>query len=406
MSNANLTPVMKQHADAKGKYPDAVVFFRLGDFYEMFGEDAVLCARVLNLTLTSRNKGKPDEIPMAGVPHHAAHGYLAKMLNAGYRVALCEQMADPKTVKGIVPREVVRVLTPGLITDAEYLEPRKNNFVAAVELGAKPAVALLDISTGELRSATLADTSVLLAELHHAAPKKILLTAAAEREASLDSSQIQAVIGSTSVVFDAPLDAASVAAALGQLAADAKALPSNEVAAVARVLHYARRCNPLSELPVEVIGRWDPSTTMVLEPAAVRHLELVQSNTGDAATTLLSVLDQTQTAAGARLLRRRLLAPLTGIAEIRRRLDQVEVLVTHAALRGHLCAELEQISDFERLLARVELGDGSPKDLGAIRDSLLAASRAAKLVELLPQAEREALKPAPHPTLSLNSRKP
>lgn len=397
MSNANLTPVMKQHAEAKAKYPDAVVFFRLGDFYEMFGEDAVLCARVLNLTLTSRNKGKPDEIPMAGVPHHAAHAYLAKMLDAGYRVALCEQMADPKMVKGIVPREVVRVLTPGLVTDADYLEPRKNNFLAAVELGSKPAVALLDISTGELRSATLADSSVLLAELHHAAPKEVLLSVDAPQEAGIDSAHIQAVVGETRVVVDTPLDAEALAKALGHLSADAEHLPTNERSAVARVLRYARRCNPLAELPVEVIGRWDPQSTMVLEPAAVRHLELVHSNTGDAATTLLSVLDETQTAAGARLLRRRLLSPLTAVAEIRRRLDQVEALVTHAGLRGQLRAELDTISDFERLLARVELGEGSPKDLGAIRDSLRAAARAASLVGQLPPSEREVLDASERP---------
>jgi DNA mismatch repair protein MutS len=397
MSNANLTPVMKQHADAKGKYPDAVIFFRLGDFYEMFGEDAILCARVLNLTLTSRNKGKSDEIPMAGVPHHAAHAYLAKMLDAGYRVALCEQMADPKTVKGIVPREVVRVLTPGLITDGDYLEPRRNNFVAALELGSKPAVALLDISTGELRSATLSDTSVLLAELHHAAPKEVLIASEPDAAGDLATEHIRAAVGAASVILDGALDAAAVEAALGELASDAKALPSNEVTAVARVLRYARRCNPLTALPVEMIGRWDPSASMVLEPAAVRHLELVHSNTGDTATTLLSVLDETQTAAGARLLRRRLLAPLTGVAEIRRRLDQVEVLVTHAALRVQLCKELQEVSDFERLLARVELGEGSPKDLGAIRDSLLAASKAAALIALLPVSEREALQASEAP---------
>src|ERR1700755_3632939 len=115
--DARKTPVMAQHAAAKQAYPDAIVFFRLGDFYEMFGKDAFLAARLLDLTLTSRNKGKPDEIPMCGVPHHAAHGYLAKLLELGHKVALCEQMADPAKTRGIVPREVVRVITPGLVTD-------------------------------------------------------------------------------------------------------------------------------------------------------------------------------------------------------------------------------------------------------------------------------------------------
>ena len=132
--SARETPVMKQHAAAKRAYPDAILFFRLGDFYEMFGEDAVVCAHELELTLTSRNKGKPDEIPMAGVPHHAAHGYISRLLEKGYKVAICEQMADPSKVKGIVPREVVRVITPGTVTDGEQLKPRINNWLCGVHL--------------------------------------------------------------------------------------------------------------------------------------------------------------------------------------------------------------------------------------------------------------------------------
>ena len=391
MTTANLTPVMKQHAEAKLKYPDAVLFFRLGDFYEMFGSDAVLCARVLNLTLTSRNKGKPDEIPMAGVPHHAAHSYIGRMLEAGYRVALCEQMADPKTVKGIVPREVVRVLTPGLITDSDYLQARRNNFLAAIELsGAKPAVALLDISTGELRSATLGDTAVLLAELHHAEPKEILV-AASTGEGGLGVAEVQAILSKSSVVEDSALALDELQVALGALAPEAVRLPAAEALAVGRVLRYARRCNPLTELPVEVIGRWDPSRNLVLDPAAVRHLELVESNTGDAQTTLLSVIDETQTAFGARLLRRRLLAPLMDVPEIRARLDQVEVLVNNPGTRTQLRAELGEVSDLERLLSRVELGEGSPKDLGALRDSLQAAARAVGVLLALTPTDREVL---------------
>src|SRR5678815_2702844 len=149
--SARATPLMLQHRAAKRAHPDAIVFFRLGDFYEMFEDDAVLCARLLDLTLTSRNKGKPDEVPMAGVPHHAAHGYIGKLLSLGYKVALCEQLADPATVKGIVPREVVRVITPGTVTNGEHLELSVNNWLLGVEMGDSVGIALLDISTGELR---------------------------------------------------------------------------------------------------------------------------------------------------------------------------------------------------------------------------------------------------------------
>src|SRR5512146_1163767 len=170
------TPVMEQHAAAKRAHPDAIVFFRLGDFYEMFGEDAVLGARLLDLTLTSRNRGKPDEIPMAGVPHHAAAGYVAKLLELGHKVALCEQLADPSKVKGIVPREVVRVITPGLVTDREQLDAGVNNYLAAVELTRGGAgLALLDLSTGELAAAELADAPLLIAEIGRAHAREVLL---------------------------------------------------------------------------------------------------------------------------------------------------------------------------------------------------------------------------------------
>ena len=188
--DARKTPVMAQHAAAKQAYPDAVLFFRLGDFYEMFGDDAVLSARLLDLTLTSRNKGKPDEIPMAGVPHHAAHGYIAKLLELGHKVAICEQMADPSKVKGIVPREVVRVITPGLVTDADQLDGSSNNWLASVDLGpCAVGVALLDLSTGELLAAEVSNLAAVLSEITRALPREVLLgasSAGAETQAALE----------------------------------------------------------------------------------------------------------------------------------------------------------------------------------------------------------------------------
>jgi len=164
-----LTPVMRQHEEAKAAHPDAILFFRMGDFYEMFGDDAVLCARALDLALTSRNKEDPNEAPMAGVPYHAAHGYIARLLAMGHKVAICELMGDPSKCKGIVPRQVVRVITPGLVTDTEQLDARTNHWLLAVDQGeASPtdlSIALLDLSTGELAAGTMSDVASILAEL-------------------------------------------------------------------------------------------------------------------------------------------------------------------------------------------------------------------------------------------------
>ncbi len=386
MASAKNTPVMEQHASAKRAYPNAVVFFRLGDFYEMFGDDAVLCARVLNLTLTSRNKGKPDEIPMAGVPHHAAHSYIGKMLEAGHQVAICEQMADPKMVKGIVPRAVVRVLTPGLVTADDHLRARENNWLAALEVGRRRVgVALLDISTGELRAAELPDLSAVLAELSHAAPKEVLVghslaPGASDDELSSVDTALGSALGNSVLRRDEPLGDEELLAAFGDLAMDAEQLTDDERTAAARALRFARACTPGMPLPVRAIGRWDPSTALVIDPNAQRHLELVESNVGDKQATLLAVIDATQTAPGARLLRRRLLAPLTNVAEIRRRHDAVESFVIHAALRAQVREELKGVSDLERLVSRVVLGEASPKDLGAIRDALVASARAVELL--------------------------
>ena len=180
-----VTPFMRQYEQAKAEHPDAILFFRMGDFYEMFREDAVLAARLLNLTLTSRDKDHPEPIPMAGVPHHAAAGYAARLLALGHKVALCEQMADPAKCKGIVPRQVVRVLTPGLVTDGDLLEARANHYLAAVEkgddgpeaAGLAPGygLALLDLSTAELTATRLHDAAALFAELARADPREVLL---------------------------------------------------------------------------------------------------------------------------------------------------------------------------------------------------------------------------------------
>ncbi|MEN9577415.1 MAG: mismatch repair ATPase MutS [Pseudomonadota bacterium] len=383
MAKGKLTPVMQQHAAAKQAYPDAVLFFRLGDFYEMFGDDAVLCARVLDLTLTSRNKDNPDESPMAGVPHHAAHAYIGRLLHAGYQVAICEQMADPKLVKGIVPREVVRVVTPGLVTADEHLKARENNWLAGVDISGdarQVAIALLDISTAELRVAAVIDVAALLVTLAQAAPREVLL---GSEDPALYQAALESVVRKTVLREDPALLVEDEALALRGLENDAKLLSAAERRAACRVLRFARACNPREELPVRAIGRFEPSATLVIDPSAQRHLELVESNSGDRKATLLSVIDETLTPAGARLLRSRLLAPLTDVPSIRRRQDGVELFRVHAGVREQLRSALRGVNDMERVVSRVLLREASPKDLAALRDSLQASAQAVRLLSSL-----------------------
>ena len=382
------TKVMLQHAAAKRSFPDAILFFRLGDFYEMFGDDALVAARELDLTLTSRNRGKPDEVPMAGVPHHSAHGYIARLLERGHKVAICEQMADPAKVKGIVPRQVVRVITPGLVTEQDQLDASTNNWLAALETRPEGlGIALLDLSTGELRAAEVSDVAAALGELGRAAPREILVghpdsVDDDERsELSTTIGAVRAAVVGAAVRTDARLGADEATDALGDLAPDVAQLGVLARCAVARALRYARACNPLARLPIHRVARWDPSDALVLDATAQSHLELATSVTGSRSATLLGVLDVTSTPAGARLLRRLLLAPLLDVERIRRRLDRVELFVTHSRLRSDLLDLLGGVGDLERYAVRVSLREATPRDLGALRDGVRTAAQVVALLD-------------------------
>ncbi len=388
------TPVMQQHSAAKRAYPQAIVFFRMGDFYEMFGEDAVVGSKLLELTLTARNRGKPDEIPMAGVPHHAAHGYISRLLELGQQVAICEQMADPSKVKGIVPREVVRVITPGLITATDQLAPSTNNFLCAVEVTTGAVgIALYDLSTGELQAGSLPNVARVLGELGRAAPRELLLGAAEGADEARGSALAAAQsLPRLAVREDAALSVAEESAALAELPEDGGELAPEVRRAVARALRFAQACLPRGRLPVRRVARFEPSSTLLIERVAQLHLELTESVSGNKQATLLGAIDATCSPAGARLLRRRLLAPLTDVAQIRRRHDQVELFVVHARLRESLRAALSDVGDLERSSVRASLGEANPRDLGGLRDGLAAAARAVSVLSELRDAEpREVL---------------
>lgn len=379
------TPVMRQHADAKREYPEAIVFFRLGDFYEMFGEDAIVAAGALDLVLTSRNKGQADEIPMCGVPHHAAHGYITRLLDLGHRVALCEQLADPAKCRGLVPRQVVKVITPGLVTEDEYLRPAANNWLAAAQIDASGVgLALLDLSTVELAVVELADVAALLAELVRAGPREVLV--GGDQDVAADVlPAIGRVLVKALVRADSSLEISEQERALdlvGEIA-----ISDWERRAAARVLRFAQRCNPNTPLPSVRLIRWEIAEHLVIDEIAQGHLELAIPAHGDPETTLLNVIDVTRTPAGGRLMRRSLLAPMRHVPSIRRQLDRVEFFVVHSRLRRQLATVLGEIGDLERLATRVELGQVSPRELGALGGGLRAAAEAVALLEAQPEPD-------------------
>ena len=392
------TPLMRQYLDVKDKHPDALVLFRLGDFYEMFFEDAVLGSRLLDLTLTTRDKGKEDAVPMCGVPHHAARGYIAKLTELGHRVVMVEQVEDPRLAKGLVKREVARIITPGVMLDDEVLEPKLPRYLAALVAEDKTTfgLAYLDATTGELRATSLALGEVI-DELVRVAPREILVEPkqlaegavlapiraryrtvwnAAPVPAIADAKAVLSVLGQDVGVGDSG-SGARRASRSGARAVDLGSptptpTPSDAaMRAAATVLSYARATQPTGTLPVTRLITYDARDAVVLDEAAIANLELVETLIGKKTQgSLLDVIDQTVTAPGGRLLRRWLLYPLVDVAQIRRRQDAVAWLVGRPALTEQLRRALSRIADLERLAGKATLGIATPRDLGRLRDAL------------------------------------
>ncbi len=361
------SPVMRQFLRAKGQHPDAIIFFRLGDFYEMFYEDAVRAAAILDIALTSRGTDpEGNKIPMAGVPHHAAPTYLAGLLRHGEKVAICEQMADASSVRGVVPREVVRVVTPGLCLEPDALDARSENFlVAATRDG---GVAALELSTGTLRACVVELGPLWVGELVRLDPAEVLLESGApELEALCTQSLPKAALRAVELTADAEcLDELLSAEQAAELSTEAPA-----ARAASLVLGYARKHQADCQIHTAIL--YAAGDRLVLDDAAVRNLELVRTLDGERRGSLLHLLDETKTPMGARALRSRLLEPLTDIERIRRRHDAVELFFTNARSRDQARARLSEIGDLERLAVRAAVGLATPRDLGVIRNSLASA---------------------------------
>ena len=369
---------MRQYLAAKAAHPDALLFFRMGDFYELFFDDAVVASKALELTLTSRNKGAEDPIPMAGVPHHAGAAYVQRLLDQGFKVAICEQMADPATVKGIVPREVVRVATPSIAYDDSAIDARKNLFLAALDVDAttgRVGIAALDFSTGELCACEAESVGAALSEIVRLDPREVLGgTGSSELlatvRAALPRATVRDLAGATRDLAGA---LALLDGVLGVGEARKACASDLAVVAAARCVALAQECEPGRKLPISRLVPYELGDTLVLDDAAQRHLELVRTMDGDSAKgvgSLLSEIDLTRTSPGARLLRRRLLAPRTDVVEIRRRLDGVELFVTQPGLRAEIRARLDRVADIERLAVKLAVDRIGPRELLALRTSL------------------------------------
>jgi len=361
---------MQQYREIKARHADAVLFFRMGDFYEMFFDDARLAAKELGLTLTSRNSGAAASVPLAGVPVKAAGDYLRRLVERGHRVAICEQVEDPKQAKGVVRREVVEVVSPGAILAHDWLEGSRNNFLVAVLPGDDTGVAALDLSTGEflLEVVPRADVPSVLARYD---PREVVLPHGEQ----LDVAHADVVVTNRdSWDFDPDQAAQDLARHFRLQGLDGLGVTGEDrpaVGAGGALLRYARALQPagLPQLARPIVRR--TGTTMPLDEMTRRNLELVEPlRPGDGGTTLLQVLDRTVTPMGARLLRQWLLAPLRSADAIRERHDAVQVLTEDDRGRERLCEGLDGVRDVERLVSRAVSRRASPRDLGGLRDSL------------------------------------
>ena len=380
IAESGQTPLMRQYTAAKRQHPDALLFFRLGDFYELFFEDAQLASRELQITLTARDKERA--IPMCGVPYHAADGYISRLLRKGYRIAICEQMEDPKLTKTIVRREVTRVLTPGTAIDPA-LSSEQNNFLAAVHFGENRAgLALLDLSTGEFRAAEFsgaAAASQCVDEAMKAQPAELLYSAAHPllAESSDIIRPLERIRTKTALegwVFAADYAVPLLERQLGAHSLDGFGLSGHPVAAIAAgaVLHYVRNTQQAELGHIDSIRFYERSQFLQLDQVTVRNLELVETLFSDGAqeTTLFHALDCCLTPMGKRLLRSGLLRPLLDAQQINARYEAVGALHTELIARENLRRALGGILDLERLLGRISLDSAGPRDVLALATSL------------------------------------
>ena len=403
------TPLMKQYAQVKAKHPDTILLFRMGDFFETFEEDAKITSRVLGITLTRRGNGSAGEIPLAGFPHHALDSYLPKLLKAGYRVAVCEQMEDPRFAKGIVKREVIEVVTPGVAFSDRLLDQKQNNYLAAVALssplttGAETiGFAFVDVTTAEFRAGEFS-LRALAEQVSSIGPAEIIVQ-------TRDRETLREILGEVFTglystvddwVFTEDYARELLTTQLRTQSLKGFGLEDRKLAVIAAgaAMHYLQETQKSNLLHIRRITPYDVGDHIVLDPSTKRNLEITSTTTGASDGTLFGVLDRTFTPMGGRLLKQWVNNPLNDVGAISRRLDAVEEFVRSDSLPGATGPILARIGDLERLNTRVCTARATPREMIALKCALqsVAGTRdAVKGVRSPALAEiREALHPLP-----------
>ncbi len=389
-SRAAATPMMEQYIEIKSANPDSLLFYRMGDFYELFFTDAEIASQTLGIALTKRGKHLGEDIPMCGVPVHAADDYLRKLIAGGHRVAVCEQVEDPAEAKkrgskSVVKRDVVRLVTPGTITEEKLLDPGEANWLMALARlrgAGETAIAWIDISTGAFRVAQ-SGAERLLADITRVDPRELIVS-----DGVFNDPDLRPVLDQTGAAIRVePANLFDSASAEGRVARHFSVATLDgfgqfsraELAAVSAAIAYVEKTQIGARPPLQRPQREADAATLFIDPATRANLELARTLSGQRQGSLLKAIDRTVTGAGARLLAERLMAPLTDPDAINRRLDAVSAFMVETRLRDDLREVLKQAPDMPRALSRLALGRGGPRDLGALRDGLTAASNAVVL---------------------------
>ncbi len=388
-----LSPLMKQYLEVKQEHPDCILMCRIGDFYEMFFEDAKTASRELDLVLTGKDCGLEERAPMCGVPHHAADGYIAKLVSRGYRVAICEQVEDPATAKGLVKRDVIRIITPGTVTEGGYLDEKKNNYICAAyndDFGC--GIAFADISTGEINATEILGDNVMARTLSEAAayvPSELICHDGFPKETgALFTSRFNTLVSESDIdAFGIENAKDSIFSIYGE---NASTDSEHSLRAVGGLLSYIKRTQKIDLTYLKKINFYLCDEFMGIDSASRRNLEISESMRGKQRKgSLLWAIDRTRTSAGARLLRRMLEKPLVNENSIRSRLEAVSELHSDGVLRTELREILKNVTDIERLTTRLVFGTANARDLKSLEKTIRLFP---SVKELIKNANSKAIK--------------